>query len=98
MASAARTIAPHGTGAGLGRTARVSQSGIASASQPGTTASRSRAVRSCRLVMGPRFPAIFVPASGEFSRSGGTVSALVASGEADLAEDGAVVSDGLPVA
>jgi hypothetical protein len=30
MASAARTIAPHGTGAGLGRTAWVSQSGIRS--------------------------------------------------------------------
>jgi hypothetical protein len=52
MASAARTIAPHGTGAGLGRTAWVSQSGIASASRPGTIASRSRAVRSCRFVTG----------------------------------------------
>jgi hypothetical protein len=52
VASAARTIAPNGTGAGLGRTAAVSQSGIASASRPGTTASRRRAVRSCRFVMG----------------------------------------------
>ncbi len=56
MASAARNIAPHGNGAGFGLTASVSQSGIAWASPPGTTASRSRAVRSCRLVIESSLP------------------------------------------
>ena len=37
MASTARTIAPHGTGAGLGRTAAVSQPGIAAWVAPRAT-------------------------------------------------------------
>jgi hypothetical protein len=40
----------------MGRMALVSHSGIASASQPGTTASRRRAVPSCRLVMAFSYP------------------------------------------
>jgi hypothetical protein len=77
VASAARTIAPHGTGAGLGRTAAVSQSGIASASRPGTTASRSRAVRSCRFVTGPSLPGDLLPGAFSWARFNSTGSRQV---------------------